>query len=338
MKNGIAIAGNLIVDHVKLIDTYPAQGMLCNIRSRSKCVGGCAANTLAGLAIMDPALPLYCLGSIGGDDDGKYILDRLERWRINTDGVLVKPDVITSFTDVMAVDSTGERTFFHARGANAKFGFDNLDFEIIKKAGVFHMGYALLLDEFDKPDEEYGTVMAKVLCQVQKLGIKTSIDVVSEEGERFAQVVKPSLKYCDYFIANEIESGRVAGLEARDGNGRLNPASLRQICEKLFEFGVKALTVVHAPEGGAAMTADGQFCFVPSLVLPEGYIKGSVGAGDAFCAGVLYGIYKEKSVEETIRIGNAAAAANLSEADSVSGLRAYDEIMKLVKLYGKSDA
>jgi len=334
MKNGIAIAGNLIVDYVKMIDTYPKKGMLCNILAKSQSVGGCAPNTLGCIAKMDPSVPLSCHGCIGDDDAGQFIQDFLKENHIDTKGVHVKEGQMTSFTDVMTVQATGERSFFQAAGANAGYNLDDMDFELIAQNRILHMGYALLLDSFDESDPEYGTVMAKALAKAQKMGVKTSMDVVSEDGERFARIVKPSLKYCNYFIANEIEGGKVAGIEPRNEAGELDREALKEICQALMQEGVAELVVLHAPEGGCYLTKDGKCGFVPSLKLPAGYIKGSVGAGDAFCAATLYGIYKEYPIEETVKLANAAAAANLSAPDSISGLRPVAEILKLAEMYG----
>ena len=91
--------------------------------------------------------------------------------------------------------------------------------------------------------------------------------------------------------------------------------------------------VIHAPEIGCAVNESGEYFEEPSLKLPEGYIVGAVGAGDAFCAGVLYSIYRELSVEEALRMGAATAAANLSAGDSVSGLRSVLETKKLYEAY-----
>jgi len=337
MEGGIAVAGNLIVDYMKIIDTYPKTGMLCNILERSQSVGGCVANTLGCLAVMDTEVPLYCHGCIGDDDAGRFIMDFLNRNRIDVGGVTTKPGQMTSFTDVMTVRGTGERTFFQTRGANAVFGPENLDYGRIGYCGIFHIGYALLLDRFDDRDKEYGTVMARTLAKVQSFGVKTSMDVVSEEGERFARVVGPCLKYCDYFIANEIEGGKVVGLDPRREDGTLDLVALKEICRRLMAWGVAELVVLHAPEGGIYRTKEGASGFVPSLKLPEGYIQGSVGAGDAFCAGILYSLYEEKSVQDAMVIANAAAAANLSTVDSVSGLRPIGQLMELVKQYGEKD-
>lgn len=83
------------------------------------------------------------------------------------------------------------------------------------------------------------------------------------------------------------------------------------------------------------MDRDTGFCVVPSLSLPDGYIKGSVGAGDAFCAGCLHEIYLEHSAEEMLEYAAAAAAANLSQTDATSGMKSADELRRLAAEFEK---
>ena len=61
----------------------------------------------------------------------------------------------------------------------------------------------------------------------------------------------------------------------------------------------------------------------------EDYIKGTVGAGDAFCAGVLYGAQKQWNLEESIRLGICTAAASLSEPGATEGVGSVEQVMKL---------
>ena len=332
MGKGIIVAGNLLVDYVKMTDTYPDKGMLCNISDVSQCVGGCASNTLIDLAIIDQDIPLKCIGAVGDDSNGEYLIQMLSKYHIDTQGIKVYKNEVTSFTDVMTVIDTGERTFFHARGANAIFSDKDIDFDYLS-ADIFHIGYALLLDQFDSYDEEHGTMMAKTLARVQSMGIKTSMDLVSEDSDRFAKVVKPSLKYCNYFISNEIEAGKTVDILPRDHEGRIDVKNIEEICKQILDLGVKDLVVIHAPEGGWAMGKERRFYSMPSLKLPKGYIKGSVGAGDAFCAGMLYALYKNFDIEEGLKIASATAACNLSHSNSISGMRPLKEVMELYNLY-----
>jgi len=107
------------------------------------------------------------------------------------------------------------------------------------------------------------------------------------------------------------------------------------MCAALFEMGVQDWVIIHAPEGAVAMDNSGTLHRQPSLSLPPGYIKGTVGAGDAFCAGVLYSIYKGWSVEKAMAIGTAAAACCLSEISATEGMRDIQSIEELFKYMPK---
>ena len=332
MRNTIAIGGNLLVDSVKTIDLYPKPGMLVNIHSVSQCIGGCAGNTLTDIAIIDPTLSLKCFGRVGKDAGGKYVLDLMGSKGIDMSAVVIDENEPTSFTDVMTTPK--ERTFFHARGANANFCPADLPWDTMSDVAILHLGYILLLDAFDQEDKDYGTVMAKTLHDAQKRGIKTSIDVVSEEGERFRKFVLPCLPYCNYIIINEIEASESSGIALRDSDGKIVQEAVKTAIRFMFDRGVSDVVCIHSPEGGWMGTKDGEIAFYPSLNRPQGYIKGKVGAGDAFCAGILYSLYKGFSPEKSLRVASAAAAANLSEKNSIDGMRAFDEMMKLDTLYG----
>ena len=114
----------------------------------------------------------------------------------------------------MTEQGHGRRTFFHARGANALWRGDDLDFKKIN-ARIFHLGYLLLLDALDEPDARFGTKAARLLARAQAAGVKTSADVVSEDSDRFARIVNPALKHVDYCILNEIEAGKTTGFKIR---------------------------------------------------------------------------------------------------------------------------
>ena len=83
------------------------------------------------------------------------------------------------------------------------------------------------------------------------------------------------------------------------------------------------------------MDGEGNFSLLPSLALPKGYIVGSVGAGDAFCAGMLYSFACGLPLPEGMKIASCAAACNLSAADSISGARSLAETLALENKFGR---
>lgn len=329
--SGILAGGNWIVDAVKIIDVFPQQDALANIISESRGTGGSPFNILIDLALLGAKFPLQGAGLVGADENGRWIVEQCTRLGIDASQLLTGT-APTSYTDVMTVQSTGRRTFFHARGANAQLGSEHFQFEHCT-ARIFHLGYLLLLDRIDSADAKYGTVGAEVLARAQAAGLKTSIEAVSEDSDRFAKVVMPALRHTDLCIMNEFETERVTGKKIRTSSG-LDKEALREAMQMLLEAGVREKAVVHFPEGGCVLDRSGAWHEHGSVRLPENYIRGAAGAGDAFSAGILYGWHEGWPMEETLRAAVCAAAANLSDETCTGGLRSLAECLEIGARHG----
>ena len=310
---GIAVAGSLLVDKLNEISEYPKSGELTKIINTAQSVGGCVPNVAIGLKKLSPQMQVYALGKAGNDDEGRFIRNELTMYGIDVSGINFCGEK-TSFTSVMSVVG-GERTFFSYAGASAQFGYDEVDFDALN-AKMLHLGYFLLLDKVDGGDG------VKILQEATRRGIKTSIDLVSENSDRY-QSVLPCLAYTDNVIVNEVEAGRLAMIEPKKEN-------LRTIAQRIKSYGVRERVVIHLPDMGVCLSNNG-FTVVPSYELPEGFIKGTTGAGDAFCSGALLGIYRGVPDEEILSFASSVAAAALSAADAVSGIKSEREIFDLCK-------
>ncbi len=331
-RNGILGGGNWIVDAVKMIDTWPQQDTLANISSESKGTGGSPFNVLLDIAIMGAEFPLEALGLVGDDENGRWILELCEKHKIDTTTLHRSATAPTSYTDVMTVEGSGRRTFFHARGANAELDSPHFDFSR-SDAKIFHLGYLLLLDRLDLSHAEYGTVAAEVLARAQAAGMKTSIEAVSEDSDRFEKLITPALRHSDCCIMNEFELERMTHRKIRLEQGLDNDA-LGAAMQDLLAAGVRERVVVHYPEGASSLGHDGRLIQHGSVSLPANYIKGAAGAGDAFSAGVLLAWHEGLPIEEGLRYGVCAAAANLSHATCTGGLRSLPECLALGEQYG----
>ncbi len=330
-KQGIAVAGNMIVEVLYPIVGFPKPGELTTIAEGiSRSSGGALCNVIIDLARLDATLPLTALGRLGTDGEGDFVLDKL-RAHANIDTSNVRREGLTSFTVVTADEITKERTFFHYRGANAHFCEEDIDWDQMK-ADILHIGYILLLDALDEDDAVYGTKMAKLLHAAQQHGLKTSIDVVSEASDRFKRIVPPALKYTDYCIINEVEAEASTGVSLRNKAGALLIDNIPLALQHLKNLGVSTWAVIHCPEGGYGLDENDNFFAADSLRLPDGYIKGTVGAGDAFCAGVLYGVFREWTLEQAIKLGTATAACSLSHSGASEGILPVQQALELYDL------
>ena len=318
MKKGIAVAGSLLVDKINVISVYPKAGELTQIKSVDRAVGGLVPNVGIDLKKIDKDLTVYACGKIGKDAEGEFVKSEFTRYGLDISALKTDEKEKTSFTDVMSV-AGGERTFFTYAGASAFFGADDIDLDKID-ADMLHLGYFLLLDKVDNGDG------LKILKKAKERGIKTSIDLVSENSDRYGLVL-PCLEYTDNLIINEIEAGSLAGIAPEKEN-------IRKIAEILKGKGVKERVIIHLPSFGACLS-DGGYIEIPSFDLPKGYIKGSTGAGDAFCAGALYGIYKGFSDKEILEFASMSAAVSLRAPDAVSGMTEFKDILEFCKAFNR---
>ena len=103
----------------------------------------------------------------------------------------------------------------------------------------------------------------------------------------------------------------------RDENDNLLKDKIPEVLKRMKEMGVSTWAVIHCPEGGYGLDENNNYIEKESLHLPAGYIKGSVGAGDAFCAGVAIGLTYGKNLSEACKIGSRLAASVIVTSENV---------------------
>ncbi|MBQ7234959.1 MAG: carbohydrate kinase family protein [Kiritimatiellae bacterium] len=310
----IVTAGSILVDKINEIAAYPKAGELAQIRARSRVPGGLVPNTGCDIRILDPSIPVAAFGAVGDDDDGRFAVAELNRRRLDTSGVVVKPTA-TSFTDVMSVPG-GERTFFTFPGASAEWGYDDFPFGLVSSGDIVLMGYFLLLEKVDGGDG------LRILRELKSRGASTAIDLVTGNADRSA-LVRECLPCVDNLVVNEIEAARLAGIEG----------DLKEVAARLLMLGVQERVVIHMPEKGVSLLKDGTWTEVEAVAIPEGFIKGKTGAGDAFCAGCLVGIFNGLAEKEILELGALAAVGALSAPGATEGMRTIAELRQLVRQF-----
>jgi sugar/nucleoside kinase (ribokinase family) len=245
------------------------------------------------------------LGKAGTDALGNFILDLLADRGIGRDGVLRDLSVPTS-ASVALVDSSGERTFLHVKGANAELRVHELgDAPFTGRA--LHIAGALVLDALD------GEPAASLLAEARRRGLHTSLDTVFDDSGRWERVLL-ALPHCDLVTP---------GLaEARAITGEHDPV---KAAERLCDFGASIAAVTLGPEG----------CVVSGLGRVPGYAVvavDSTGAGDAFTAGFLYGRLAGWAVERCARFANAAGALATTAVGAFEGVGDLAETLRLAAL------
>lgn len=331
-RSGLLAAGNFIVDQFKTIDHWPEQDALASILDHSFGNGGGPYNILKDLAIAGSQYPLAAAGLTGMDQLGKFIKQDLEDFKIDTRRLQSTELAPTSYTDVMTAKDTGRRTFFHMKGANALLDLEHFDFSD-SNYRVFYLGYLMLLDKLDEFDPDNVTYFTRVLQTAKSAGMVTVADAVSAQHPNFQSIVESAVRHIDVLVLNEWEAGKATNRQLFS-NDQPDWREIRNAADTLLAKGNLRSVFIHFPQGAFAKTCDGDEAIQGKVKLPQSEISGSVGAGDAFCAGVIHGIHEGYPIGQTLKIATAMAAACLRSSTTSEGLMSFDQCQELADRFG----
>lgn len=311
---GIACAGNWIVDIVQTIDAWPQKSDLVHIRHEVTGVGGGAANVVLDLAALQTGLPLFAVGLVGQDAHADLCRAACLRAGVDARWLRTSPQAMTAHTQVMNVPGDS-RTFFYHPGCNDALAEADIPVKDIAAAGVglFYLGYLNLMKTLDALDGTT-TAAARLLARARAAGMVTVVDLVSADTPDFARVVAASLPHTDYLFLNEVEAARATGTAPIPAQDR---AALVAAARRLQAAGARHV-VLHTGKG-ALWLGDAAVWAEPCPVAP-GDIVSPVGAGDAFCAGAVYGIHMGWPAERCLHLAHRAAAASLKGATATDGI------------------
>jgi len=117
-------------------------------------------------------------------------------------------------------------------------------------------------------------------------------------------------------------------------DGHPHWSALESVAMALLELGVSRLVAVHFPAGCVAAAPAGLLWRQGSLRLPRSAVRNATGAGDAFAAGVIYGLHEELPVAQCLRLGVCVAAASLEGAATSDGVRPVTQCLALGDRHG----
>lgn len=322
---GVVCVGSIIADLSKVIDAYPALDHLATIEEVSISTGGPGLNMAVDLSLLGAGFPLCMLGAIGDDQHGAFVISECARLGIDTSGVATVADTPTAFTDAMVERDGGRRTFFHHQGANARFNAADAD---LTRCGarILHAGAPGLHEFMDAPIPGGGNGWSALLARARASGMHTNLEMVDVDPARLNALVGPCLPHLDSVVINELEAGALTSIYAPAPNaaGPVDWAALETMARRLLELGVAKLAVVHFPAGCVAATPDGRTWRQGSVRVPRDEVRSTTGAGDAFAAGVVFGLHEGWPVGECIRLGVASAAASIRSPYTSAGITKAD--------------
>ena len=346
-RRGIICGGCWTLDRIKMINQWPQQETLALITETDRQGGGSAHNLGIDIRKLDSSIPVAAIGMVGKDSDGDFLCDTADKHGINIDQLHRTDKAETSYTDVMADETTGKRTFFHHQGSNNLLTPDHFDFTQTQ-CKQLHLGLLGVHEALDNVWNEDANGWVTVLKKAKAAGLQTNIELVSIDPARIRALCLPCLPWLDTLIVNDYEIGALADIKTisattSDGSeltaagrqddavqiGQARPRQCIAAAEKVMELGAMSHVVVHYPAGAVCVSRDGQVTQTSSLRVDPASIVNTVGAGDAFAAGMLYGIHQNWSVDASLKLAHAVAAASLRSRTTVGSVETVERCLAL---------
>ena len=331
-RRGFITGGTWCVDLNKMIDFWPPEDSIAEIRQIDMRGGGSASNLAIDMKKLDPAMPVETIGIVGDDENGRFLLSHADSFGIDRRQIAVTRELPTQFTDCFGSRKTGRRTHIFYPGAAALLTPDHFDFS--RTSGrIFHLGLPGVHRLLDAPWQGDENGWVTVLKKAKDAGLTTNFELVMIEPERLAAILRPCLPHLDYLVVNDWEIGALAS-EQTYNEGVTDIGACLKAARQVLTLGSMALVVVHFPKGALAVARDGTVTRQPSVKVPQAAIVSANGAGDAFAAGMLYGLHEGWTVGRCLMLAHASAAASLRGASTTDTVEGWQTCLQLAERWG----
>jgi sugar/nucleoside kinase (ribokinase family) len=245
-------------------------------------IGASAAIFACGAARL--GLKVAISGVLGHDFFGSFMLEMLEARGVDVSPVIIDPDQRTGLTVIL--NRITDRAILTYIGAIAALRAEHITDSLL--ASVRHLHVA---SYFIQPSLQPG--VPDLFARAHRSGVTTSLDTNWDPTENWTGV-KELLTLTDVFLPNETEALSIT-----------RAANIEAAASELAGYG--PIVVVKMGQAGGMVCQSGRIYRCPALPVE---VADTVGAGDSFNAGFLYGYLHGWSIQRSLKL--AAICGSLS--------------------------
>lgn len=334
-RRGFVTAGTWCVDHNKLIAAWPAEDTASEVLSIDRQGGGSACNLAIDMKRLDPAIAVETISLIGDDENGRFLAAQCDALGFGRGQMRVVAGEATFSVDAFTV-ANGKRTHLFYPGVAKRMSPDDFDFSKTQ-ARILHLGLPGAHQIMDAPWRGEANGWVAALKAARGNGLETNLELMTIAPERLAALTRPCLPHLDTLIVNDFEIGAATGIETRP-DGSTDIGAVRRAIEAALRSGPMRVVAAHFPEGALAASRDSGLVALGSLAMPKDEIAGANGAGDAFAAGLLYGLHEGWDLKGALALAHCAAAASMRKISTTEGVGTWRECMALGERWGFREA
>lgn len=319
--------------------------------------GGAVSNT--GVPLNQLGISTQLVGKIGDDLFGRTVCQIIASYGENlTKDMIIDTSGSTSYTIIINYPGV-DRIFLHFPGLNDTFQANDIPYESLKQARLFHFGYPpLLRSTFVNAGEH----LEMIFRRAHQVGVTTSLDMAfpdpsTEAGQAdwrsilesvlpHVDIFMPSVEEILFMLRRQTYEEMCASTTGPDILPLITPQLLSDLAPELIEMGARIVGLKLGYRGlymrtggplligsmGRARPSNPDSWSSKELWIPcfNVLVAGTTGSGDATIAGFLAALLRGLSIEESLRMAVAVGACNVEAMDALSGIRSWDTTLARV--------
>ncbi|MEM9955399.1 MAG: carbohydrate kinase family protein [Chloroflexota bacterium] len=358
MPYDIVVSGHLCADLLPetsnlALSALSSPGKLFEVDALEIATGGSVSNT--GLALHKLGIKVGMMTTVGDDLLGRVIIAKLkDRDPTLGDMIAIREDEASSYSIILSPQNT-DRIILHCTGNNQHFGKSDIDFDVVKQAKIFHLGYPPLLPQLYA---DGGQEMMEIYQQIYDYGVLTSLDMAHPDPNgssgkvNWKQVLEETLPYVDIFLPSIEEivfMFRQSDYDNWNGNIVQNVSQnyLRHLADELLSMGSIIVGFKLGELGFYLRTSDNNQKLIRLKNIGQSIdswhnldlwhpaydvdVVGTTGAGDSAYGGFLAALLNGLDAHEALDVTCAVGACNVEAHDAISGVLDWDATLERVR-------
>ncbi len=298
----ILVAGEINPDLILSGNVTPAFGQVEQlVDAADLAVGSSSAIFACGAARL--GLKVAIVGVCGADIFGHFMLDELSQRGVDVSAVIVDPAQSTGLS-VILNQAAGERAILTHLGAINQLRAEQVTHSLLQKTHHLHVA-SYFLQTALQPG------LPELFRGAHALGLTTSLDTNWDPSGAWSGFDE-LLAQVDIFLPNQNEALAISG------------ASRLEDALQILSRKSRAVAIKCGRDGGLARQGD---VSAHAAALPVQVVD-TVGAGDSFDAGFLYGWLKGWRLEKTLALAVACGSLSTRAAGGTSTQPTLDEAMQ----------
>lgn len=268
--------------------------------------GGSAANTITALAKL--GIETGFVGVVAADASGKLIISEFKGRKVDISRLIIRKshDLMVGSGSLDAfVDKYGRRSLFVKPQVNSTLKFHEIDIKYLNTADFIHLSSFV--------DEAQLKIQIKILSKINK-SVKISFSPGSLYCSRGLQAILPIVRRTEVLF-----------LEKREAY-QLFKKNYKYAANQLLKLGPKIIVITTGKDGSYVTNGLESV----ETKIRKVRVVDTTGAGDAYTAGFLFGIYNDLNIKQSSELGNIVASFCVQKIGARVGLPNRKELASVV--------